>query len=93
MHPGWVDTAGVKKSLATFRKLLQLILRDGQQGADTIMWLGSTAPAQVTDEVWFDRKARTPHAFKDSQKAMASVDDVVDYLNKDIEHFKTKSIA
>lgn len=89
MHPGWVDTAGVQKSLPTFRAVLKNVLRDGWQGADTIIWLGATAPAEVADKIWFDRKPRRPHVFRVTRNALATVDDVVDHLNKDIERFRS----
>ena len=41
MHPGWVDTAGLRESLPGFRKLMRPLLRTAQQGADTIVWLGA----------------------------------------------------
>ena len=93
MHPGWVDTAGIQKSLPTFRAVLKNVLRDGPQGADTIIWLGATAPAEFADKIWFDRKPRLPHIFKATRKAQATVEDIVDYLNKDIERFRSQSTA
>ncbi|MCB1308976.1 MAG: SDR family NAD(P)-dependent oxidoreductase, partial [Leptospiraceae bacterium] len=39
MHPGWADTAGVQRSLPTFRMLTRPVLRTAEQGADTILWL------------------------------------------------------
>jgi dehydrogenase/reductase SDR family protein 12 len=93
MHPGWVDTAGVQKSLPTFRAILKYILRDGPQGADTIIWLGATTPAEVAGKIWFDRKPRPAHVFKATRNPLASVEDVVDHLNKDIEGLKSQSSA
>jgi len=91
MHPGWVDTEGVKTALASFRATFKLILRDGYQGADTIIWLGATAPTEVVDKIWFDRKARYAHVFKISRRTATSVEDLAAYLNKDIEAFKKES--
>ena len=62
LHPGWVDTPGVKRSLPRFRAALHLVLRDEAAGADTALWLAATRPAQPAGEhIWFDRKARTAH--------------------------------
>ncbi|MBM4192410.1 MAG: SDR family NAD(P)-dependent oxidoreductase [Gammaproteobacteria bacterium] len=64
MHPGWVDTAGVQRSLPRFRQLFSPILRDVQSGTDTAIWLAATRPDQPTGEIiWFDRKIRSTHVF------------------------------
>ena len=64
MHPGWVDTAGVQRSLPRFRKLLRPLLRDARSGADTAVWLAATRPAQAAQAcVWFDRRARPAHVY------------------------------
>jgi len=91
MHPGWVDTDGVKRALASFRATFKYILRDSFQGADTIIWLGATAPKEVVDKIWFDRKARYAHVFKISRRTATSIEDIAAYLDKDIEAFKKKS--
>jgi NAD(P)-dependent dehydrogenase (short-subunit alcohol dehydrogenase family) len=59
MHPGWVDTKGVKDSLPGFRKLTRPIIRTPEQGADTIVWLGASPEALVsTGKFWHDRRPR-----------------------------------
>ena len=64
MHPGWVDTDGVRSSLPGFRRVLQRALRDGAQGADTVLWLAATRPEPTPDGgVWLDRHRDTEHAF------------------------------
>jgi dehydrogenase/reductase SDR family protein 12 len=64
MHPGWVDTDGVKSSLPWFRATLRHFLRTPAQGADTALWLGSTRPALTTDGgFWLDRVRDPEHAF------------------------------
>ena len=40
MHPGWVDTPGVRTYLSTFRALTRPVIRTADQGADTLVWLG-----------------------------------------------------
>ena len=49
IHSGWVDADGVKRSLATFRKILRPIRRSEAGGADTIDWLIAINPAELED--------------------------------------------
>jgi dehydrogenase/reductase SDR family member 12 len=59
MHPGWVDTEGVRTSLPTFRAITGPVLRSPAEGADTIVWLmGSDAAADITGAFWHDRIQR-----------------------------------
>jgi NAD(P)-dependent dehydrogenase (short-subunit alcohol dehydrogenase family) len=62
MHPGWADTAGLRRSLPRFHRLARPLLRDEHQGADTIVWL-ATAPAEriATGRLWHDRRPRPTH--------------------------------
>lgn len=62
MHPGWADTAGIQKAMPVFRKVVRPILRDGADGADTIVWLGAApGPLQSTGKLWMDRRPRPTH--------------------------------
>jgi dehydrogenase/reductase SDR family protein 12 len=62
MHPGWADTPGIEASLPSFYKLAKPFLRTPEQGADTILWLGSASePAQTTGQFWHDRRPRPTH--------------------------------
>lgn len=62
MHPGWVDTPGLEKSLPAFKKVVGPLLRDAPQGADTIVWLGAAdEPLRSTGAFWHDRRARPTH--------------------------------
>jgi dehydrogenase/reductase SDR family member 12 len=62
MHPGWVDTAGVREWMPVFRALTRPIIRSPQQGADTIVWLGGAQePLQSTGGFWHDRRRRPTH--------------------------------
>ncbi len=62
MHPGWADTPGVQSSLPRFRKLTRPLLRDADQGADTIFWLASAPePATSPGLFWHDREPRSLH--------------------------------
>jgi len=62
MHPGWVDTDGVRSSLPGFRKLFRTVLRNADEGADTALWLAATRP-DTGEGIWLDRHRDTEHAF------------------------------
>ncbi len=62
MHPGWVDTPGLRSSLPRFRDLMGPLLRSEIEGADTIIWLAcAEEPANSTGRFWHDRRARPTH--------------------------------
>jgi hypothetical protein len=72
MHPGWADTPGVQSSLPRFRKLTRPLLRDADQGADTIFWLASAPePASNPGLFWHDREPRTLHRVPWTREAPA----------------------
>ncbi len=62
MHPGWVDTDGVRSALPGFRKLFKSVLRTAQDGADTALWLAASRP-DTGEGIWLDRHRDTEHAF------------------------------
>ncbi len=65
MHPGWVDTPGIERSLPTFRRLIKPLLRTPEQGADTVVWLAaSDEAATATGLFWLDRRPRPTHRLK-----------------------------
>lgn len=62
MHPGWADTPGISDSMPTFSKVLRPILRSGEQGADTVVWLtAATSAARTTGLFWCDRLPRSTY--------------------------------
>jgi len=62
MHPGWVDTPGVERSLPRFWRLLKSRLRTPDQGADTAVWLAaSPAAADLAGGFVFDRAPARTH--------------------------------
>lgn len=64
MHPGWVDTDGVRSALPTFRRTLRRVLRSAEEGADTALWLAATRPAAPpVGGIWLDRQLEDEHAF------------------------------
>jgi dehydrogenase/reductase SDR family member 12 len=58
-HPGWVDTPGLHGSLPGFGRLTGPTLRSPEEGADTIVWLASSRPAQPSGAFWHDRRPRS----------------------------------
>ena len=62
MHPGWADTEGIRRSMATFRTAIRPIIRTADEGADTIVWLGAAPEARrQTGLFWQDRRPRPTH--------------------------------
>ncbi len=59
MHPGWAATPGLAEAMPAFSALTRPIMRDGAQGADTIVWLGAS-PQALGDSgaFWHDRRPR-----------------------------------
>lgn len=83
MHPGWVDTDGVKRSLPRFRKILKTVLRDAPQGADTALWLIGLRPDTKAGALWFDRAPRDAHAYDHTRQPLASDADIIAKLHSD----------
>lgn len=64
MHPGWVRTPGIARSLPAFSRLLGPALRTPDQGADTIVWLASADQALLgSGGFWHDRRRRPEYRF------------------------------
>jgi dehydrogenase/reductase SDR family protein 12 len=62
MHPGWVDTPGLQRSLPTFYRLFWLVLRSPPQGADTAVWLAAAPGLDgQSGRFWCDRRPRPAH--------------------------------
>ncbi len=62
VHPGWALTPGVEASLPGFRKLTGPILRDPEQGADSIAYLALAHPEELGNgRLWHDRRPRSEH--------------------------------
>ena len=84
MHPGWVDTPGLERSLPAFHRQLRPWLRTPAQGADTIVWLAAAPDAhRASGQFWLDRKIRTTHVFghtrsssKDNLELVKALDEV-----------------
>jgi NAD(P)-dependent dehydrogenase (short-subunit alcohol dehydrogenase family) len=69
MHPGWVDTPGLRTSLPRFRRLMGPLLRDADQGADTVVWLGTQPHLEpATGGFWHDRAPRPEHRLRSTRE-------------------------
>lgn len=85
MHPGWVDTDGVRSALPVFRRTLQTVLRSPEEGADTALWLAAKHPApSATGGIWLDRELRDEHAFGFTRGG-ASASELVAWLRARLE--------
>jgi hypothetical protein len=62
MHPGWVATPGLERSLPVFARLMGPVLRTPAEGADTIVWLATAEQALLSSgDFWLDRRRRSIH--------------------------------
>lgn len=83
MHPGWVNTASVNRSMPRFVAILRSVLRDHQKGADTIVYLARERPTQHRDEaIWFDRKERITHIYSHTPNPAITAQQVVQTLDQ-----------
>ena len=71
MHPGWADTPGVSRSLPTFRRVIEPLLCNPEQGIDTLVWLAADdgAPLDTTGLVWLDRRPRPIHRLSSTRRS------------------------
>jgi NAD(P)-dependent dehydrogenase (short-subunit alcohol dehydrogenase family) len=82
MHPGWVDTEGVRTALPGFRTALQGILRNAEQGADTILWLAAQRPEPVDEGIWLDRELQPEHEFGFTRRTDHDADELAAFLDR-----------
>lgn len=72
MHPGWADTPALQGAMPQFRKTMERVLRNPEQGADTIVWLAAAPEvAQTTGNFWLDRTPRATHVFPGTRESQA----------------------
>ncbi|MFK8043042.1 SDR family NAD(P)-dependent oxidoreductase [Congregibacter sp.] len=84
LHPGWVRTEGVRKSLPVFYKIQGVILRSASEGADTALWLASQRPQEAGRTIWFDRAARPEHVFPHTVNPQCTDAELVEFLQRDL---------
>ncbi len=63
MHPGWVDTPGLREAITDFFEKMKNVLRSPHEGADTIVWLLLTKKYIRSGGFYFDRKLVSTHYF------------------------------
>lgn len=84
MHPGWVDTAGVRDSLPTFRRITGPFLRSEAQGADTIVWLvAANEAASESGSFFHDRKVRPTHRMNKTKEQLELRERFMDHMASD----------
>ena len=78
MHPGWVDTVGVREALPGFWRWTRGRLRTPEQGADTLVWLaarpeegspGLVSPPLASGALYFDRRRVSPYLLPGTREA------------------------
>ena len=81
MHPGWAETAGVRRSLPRFYRLMKSRLRDARMGADTIAWLATSAAVDgVSGQFFFDRRPRPRSLIKGTEVSSEQRQKLADLL-------------
>jgi NAD(P)-dependent dehydrogenase (short-subunit alcohol dehydrogenase family) len=69
MHPGWVDTPGLRTALPGFSRIAGPLLRTPEEGADTTVWLAaSPAAADVSGLFFLDRRSRAKHRLRRTRR-------------------------
>ncbi len=87
MHPGWVDTPGVRDSIPGFFEFTKNRLRSPAEGADTINWIISTEKNLTPGELWFDRKIRKKIFFpwtKNTKQEQKMILDLCEKIYEDL---------
>ena len=70
MHPGWVNTPGVKDWSPTFQRIMRPLLRTPSEGADTIVWLAAADETETASGgFWHDRELRPTHRSARTQES------------------------
>lgn len=82
MHPGWVSTPGLAKSLPAFQRKMQRQLRDPRMGADTIVWLASTRQSLNNGAFWFDRQCHPTAVLPGTAVTVEQGDALMAWLNE-----------
>jgi len=82
VHPGWVATAGVDAGLPGFGKVMGPLLRDADQGADTMIWLAATgAETAEPGQFWLDRQPRGTAYLPGTATTTAERRKLIEWLN------------
>ncbi|RMI27772.1 SDR family NAD(P)-dependent oxidoreductase [Nocardia stercoris] len=79
MHPGWVDTPGLRAALPVFRRGVAPILRNPGAGADTAVWLAAASGPLPNGQFWHDRRIRPQHRLATTRYTADQLRDLWDY--------------
>jgi dehydrogenase/reductase SDR family protein 12 len=72
MHPGWADTVGVQTALPGFRKLTRPLLRNADEGADTMTWLAAAGRDRLQSGAFYhDRRVWPEHRMRSTRETPA----------------------
>ncbi|ABM62096.1 SDR family NAD(P)-dependent oxidoreductase [Halorhodospira halophila] len=92
MHPGWVDTAGVREAIPGFWRWTQGRLRTPEQGADTLVWLVTRASsgegaadassALESGGFYFDRRRVSPYLVPGTRETATEREALLEYLER-----------
>jgi len=82
MHPGWVNTSGIRNAMPIFYRYLKHRLRTPKQGADTILWLALTKNQYSGGKLWFDRSEAPEHKFQFTKESEVDRNTLWDLLKK-----------
>lgn len=86
MHPGWVDTPGLRTALPGFYNRLRPWLRSPAEGADTIVWLCGAAEGELTSGFfWRDRRPRVEYVFPGTRETPSDAGRLLAALDRRIE--------
>ena len=86
MHPGWVDTPGVRSALPGFYRTTKQILRTPEEGADTAVWLAaSSEAARVSGRFWLDREQHPSHLSRRTRETADEKRHLLETLNELLE--------
>lgn len=85
MHPGWAATPGVTDSLPRFARLMGPLLRDPDQGADTVVWLAAAAEGgRRSGSFWHDRAPRPEHYLGRTRESEQQRERFLDYCDRTV---------
>lgn len=88
MHPGWVETPGVKNAIAEFYAKTKGRLRDIKQGADTILWMLLTKNRLGTGQLFFDRQVQPKYIFPWTRESV----ELRDHFLQEVKNIKKKAL-
>lgn len=89
VHPGWVATPGVDAGLPGFGKVMGPLLRDADQGADTMVWLASNGGGDApVGSFWLDRHPRRTSYLPGTSADEVERQRLVDWLGEQVADYR-----